>query len=333
LVVAQNTKGSNSIEGIHSSVDDVLAVMGNQTPQETTEADAADIRGYQQAMTYVLELSNDATAGIRHGISSDFLCALHFMLTSSHLEARPGRPRLGQVYVVDESNGETLYEAPKASQLPKLMDELTTGVNLALDEATDGNIVTAAMAHFNCVAIHPFKDGNGRVSRILQSFVLGQTTSTVPPEFMSVEEYLGAHTSDYYAILQLTHGRAFKPKTADTRAWVRFILDAHVEQATLRKQQAIRAEHVWSRLLTLQGELPVLSTLERALPALFDAICGIQVRTSTYVDSVTESGESIAEQTATRDIRRLLDAGLLVSHGQTRGRFYTASEYLMNAVL
>ena len=53
------------------------------------------------------------------------------------------------------------------------------------------------MAHLNLVMIHPFEDGNGRMSRALQSLVLARD-HIVAPEFASIEEYLGRNTPAYY---------------------------------------------------------------------------------------------------------------------------------------
>ncbi|GAB2822248.1 hypothetical protein GCM10027022_10850 [Alpinimonas psychrophila] len=60
--------------------------------------------------------------------------------------------------------------------------------------------VPALMAHLNLVMIHPFRDGNGRMARCLQSLILA-AEGVLSPVFMSVEEYLGNNTQDYYRML------------------------------------------------------------------------------------------------------------------------------------
>ena len=54
-------------------------------------------------------------------------------------------------------------------------------------------VVRGAMAHLHAVSVHPFRDGNGRISRIAQSLVLARE-GFVSPEFGSIEEYLGERT-------------------------------------------------------------------------------------------------------------------------------------------
>ena len=61
--------------------------------------------------------------------------------------------------------------------------------------------MTAAMAHLNLTLIHPFSDGNGRMARCLQTLVLAAAGELVRRSSSSIEEYLGANTAAYYAVL------------------------------------------------------------------------------------------------------------------------------------
>ena len=65
------------------------------------------------------------------------------------------------------------------------------------------------MAHLNLVMIHPFRDGNGRMARALQTMVLAQD-QVVEPTFSSIEEWLGNNTQEYYDVLAAT-GTALAP--------------------------------------------------------------------------------------------------------------------------
>ena len=68
-------------------------------------------------------------------------------------------------------------------------------------------VVRAAMAHLHVVSVHPFRDGNGRISRIVQSLVLARE-GLLAPEFVSIEEYLGRNTRPYYeTLLKVQSGR------------------------------------------------------------------------------------------------------------------------------
>jgi hypothetical protein len=141
------------------------------------------------------------------------------------------------------------------------------------------------------------------------------------PEFSSIEEYLGnrRNTQEYYAVLAQVGGGSWKPMN-DAGPWVTFSLRAHYIQAQTVLHRIKETRRLWEELEALANRegLP-----ERTVPALYDAAVGFRVRRSRYeADADVEAG------TAGRDLRRMVDAGLLVAQGQTRGRRYVRSERL-----
>jgi Fic family protein len=176
------------------------------------------------------------------------------------------------------------------------------------------------MAHLNLVMIHPFKDGNGRMARALQTLVLARY-GILAPEFSSIEEYLGnrRNTQEYYAVLAEVGGGSWKPMN-DASPWVSFNLRAHYIQAQTVLRRVKETRRLWEELEALASRegLP-----ERTVPALYDAAVGFRVRRSKY-----EADADVEPATAGRDLRRMVDAGLLIAQGQTRGRRYIRSERL-----
>ena len=91
------------------------------------------------------------------------------------------------------------------------------------------------MAHLNLVMIHPFRDGNGRMARALQTLVLSRG-GIGEPAFSSIEEWLGGNTEDYYRVLAATGAGAWHPERS-AALWVKFNLRAHHIQAqTVRRR-------------------------------------------------------------------------------------------------
>jgi Fic family protein len=180
------------------------------------------------------------------------------------------------------------------------------------------------MAHLNLTLIHPYSDGNGRMARCLQSYVLAGE-GVLSPEFLSIEEYLGRNTLAYYDVLsEVAQGR-WSPGN-DARPWLRFCLTAHYRQALTLLQRIQEAEALWDRCeqLVRKRRLP-----DRVVGPLCDAARGWRFRRSMYVKTVLSSaGEAISDDTATRDLRALTDAGLLDPIGERRGRLYQPSDQL-----
>ncbi|HTR33113.1 MAG TPA: Fic family protein [Gaiellaceae bacterium] len=319
MAVARAVQGSNSIEGYRASLDDVLAVVDGEAPLDATEETRQALLGYQEAMTYVLQAAQDEIQLIDEG----FIKALHFMMMKYDLSKWPGRWRPGEIFVHRDDTGERVYEGPDAGDVPELI-----GSMLQQLELTDARpLVRAAMAHLNLVMIHPFRDGNGRMARCLQTYVLARERM-IAPVFSSIEEYLGRNTPAYYEILDAVGRGSWQPEN-DALPWVRFCLTGHYRQAvtTLRRMQ--RLEDLWRRIAEIaeRRRLP-----ERVVGPLVEAAYSGRIRRATYVESVeTTHGESIADLTASRDLKALVNAGLFEPVGDTKGRYYTPTDELLGA--
>jgi Fic family protein len=192
---------------------------------------------------------------------------------------------------------------------------------LGLEAEESPAIVRAAMAHLNFVMIHPFRDGNGRMARILQSLVLAHE-GILAPEFASIEEYLGRRTDDYYDVLAEVGGGRWQP-TRDARPWVRFCLTAHFRQARTLSRRVRQAERLW---LILDEEVRAAGLPDRTVLALFDAAQRFRVKNSIYMEHA-----ELSEYAGGRDLKRLVDVGLLEPRGEKRGRFYVATARLLAA--
>ncbi|GAA2109880.1 Fic family protein [Actinomadura alba] len=317
---ARAVQGSNSIEGYVAKLDDAAAIAEGAEPLDADEETRLAIKGYSDAMTYVIQLA-------RHddfSYSTQLIKGIHFMMTSYSLDNRPGDWRRGDIYVRDDRTGDVVYEGPPVEKLSALMAELSDRLGQE-NGCADLVVVRAAMAHLNLVMIHPFRDGNGRMARCLQSLVLARD-GILSPIFMNVEEYLSRNTPAYYEVLAKVGQGRWKPD-GDTRPWLRFMLIAHLRQARTLARRIDESGRLWIELDRLAARHKLH---ERMLTALFDAVMGLRVRNSTYRAALKRSGEgTIAEITASKDLRQLSDAGLLEPRGANRGRFYVGTGELI----
>ncbi|MGB2710953.1 MAG: Fic family protein [Conexibacter sp.] len=314
MTFARAVQGSNSIEGYHASLDDVAAVVEDEPALDATEETRLALAGYRDAMTYVLQVAQDDAPTVDEGL----LKALHFMMLKHDLAKSPGRWRPGYIGVRREETGGIPYEGPRADDVPQLVETMLG--QLAHD---DGPVlVRAAMAHLNLVMIHPFRDGNGRMGRALQTLVLARE-QTVAPVFSSIEEYLGRNTQAYYDVLAEVGQGAWNPHRS-AQPWVRFCLTAHYRQAKTHLRRVEEIEDLWRRCTTM---VEAHGLPERATGALIDVSLGLRVRNASYRRlAETTNGETISELSASRDLKAMVDAGLLQPIGERRGRYYVASQ-------
>ncbi|TCN43946.1 Fic family protein [Kribbella orskensis] len=304
-------QGSNSIEGHEVRLDDAVAALDDEEALSVDERTFAEIRGYRQALGYVLAMAGDA----EFELDVSALRGMHFMMLSHDLSKSPGSYRQGAVYVHDEASGQNVYEGPPAEQVPALVAELMDGLG------SDGDadpLIRAAMAHLNLVMIHPFRDGNGRMARALQTLVLSRG-GIGEPAFSGIEEWLGSNAEDYCRVLAATGDGGWHPDRS-AALWVKFNLRAHHIQAQTIARRYLEAGRMWQAFddVISQFGLP-----ERVADELFDAALGFRIRRSTYVRRA-----AIEQRTATRDLARLAEVGLLVPVGETKGRHYVMGERL-----
>lgn len=319
ILSAKAIQGSNSIEGLEVSDDEaVAAVAGHEPEGDSPEDSVKAVLGYQRAMTYVLQLAKDEHFAYDPAI----IRSLHFMMTEYDLDASPGLWRPGQIWVRNDQTGEIVYEGPDSQQVPDLVACLMRQIDSGMDEYPA--MIRAAMAHLNLVMIHPFRDGNGRMSRCLQTLVLAREGILVP-EFCSIEEFLGRNTQWYYDVLAHTGKGNWNPEN-DTTDWIRFCLTAHYVQAASVLRRITESEQMWSRLEDTVEDAKLPS---RAIEGLFHATFGLRLRNASYRSAVESAGEEISNQTATNDLRRMVTAGLLEKKGAKRGSYYVADKPLI----
>lgn len=307
---AASAAGSTAIEGFSVTPEEASELVDRQAVGPGEDENRQAVACYARAMDHVGAMAADPAFRWLDRVVLD----LHFDACWFQRKKGPGLWRTGPIGVTG-ADGSLEYRGPDAEEVPGLIAEIIAW--LAADEPKADGIVRAAMAHLNLISVHPFRDGNGRVSRIVQSLVLaleGEST----PELISIEEFLGAHTQDYYAALREVQAGSYQPQR-DATSWVEFCVEAHIAQAHQRLGQIERAATRWGRLEALVAERGWPDRLTIALEQ------GLSGRT----DRGRYSAEAdISPTTASHDVRRLLDAGFLDQQGQGRSTAYVASERL-----
>lgn len=307
---AASARSSIEIEGFRVPADEARAAVEGRARAPETE-DQLALACYARAMDHVGVLAGDP----RFLWCDRVVLDLHFDVCHFQRDRSPGRFREEPIAVTAPEGGPPAFVGPPSADVPALMDEVVAWL---ADGDLDAHVsVRAAMAHLHVVSVHPFRDGNGRVSRIVQSAVLARE-GPLAPEFVSIEEHLGRHTTAYYDALRAVQGGGYAPER-DATTWVRFCVDAQVAQMRARLDQITEAGRRWTILEQLVAD--------RGWPER--TAIGLQESLLAGVDRATYAAAAdVGLQTATNDLRRLVDAGLVRQVGRGRSTRYLASDAL-----
>ena len=201
-----------------------------------------------------------------------------------------------QPWAIFNQSGAVVYLAPPAMAVPSLMDEYIE----YLGGLSDHLAVIATLAQFIFEKIHPFADGNGRVGRLISSFLLeksGYGFRGLAP----FEEYIEEHRSSYYSHLE---------PASDCTGFIEFSLEALVFQ--LKKDV--------SQLTQREAELPE----DSLLPRRREILDIIHDHPHCTFDFLRRRFSAVNVKTLHYDLAQLRKKGFISKHGQTKGVVYTA---------
>lgn len=226
---------SSQIEGTQSSLNDLLAAEASVLSPDRPK-DVADVVNYVHAMNFGLERLRTLPLSIR------LIKEIHDRLLSgargSHLT--PGELRRSQNWIGPP--GCTLNDAsfvpPPPDQVARLLSDLEKFLHVPTDMPL---LIQIGLVHAQFETIHPFLDGNGRVGRLLISFLLCQRDILLKP-VLYLSHYFKRHRTEYYERLQAVRDRG------DWENWLSFFLRGVVEVSaeatnTARHILALREEH------------------------------------------------------------------------------------------
>jgi Fic family protein len=312
---ASSIESSISIEGFHVPEDQAARLLAGAEPVDPADENLMALTSYARAMDHVGAMAIDTAFHWSERVILD----LHFDACHFQRDRTPGRWRTGPIGVTRPGGGGLAYRGPDAEEVPALMNEVAQWLERGDPDAHV--VLRAAMAHLHLVSVHPFRDGNGRVARIVQSLVLARD-GLLTPELGSIEEYLGRNTPTYYSLLAETQGGRYQPRR-DATAWVAFCVRAHLEQAQHRISQLTEAGARWAHL---ESVIEQRGWPDRLVIALEQSLFHGTDRLSYAAEA------EVSPATASADLRRLLDAGLLVQRGRGRATRYVAADALRAGV-
>lgn len=300
---------SSQIEGTQSSLQDLLSAESHLLAKSDS-GDVGEVVNYVAAMNHGLARLHERPVSIR------LIREIHTELMRGARGGRltPGELRTAQNWI--GAPGGTLAEAsfvpPPPSHVPSALGELETFLHASPLPA----LLTIGLVHAQFETIHPFLDGNGRIGRLLITFLLTQT-GTLQKPVLYLSHYFKRHRRAYYEHLQAVRDRG------DWESWLTFFLTGVAQVSADATETA--------RRILLMREMHRKAVTERlgrtagnghtVLESLFDrpiiAVDGIRKLTGTTFPAANTLAA------------RLVDAGILTEiTGQARHRRFRYDPYI-----
>ncbi len=293
---------SSAIEGEKLDAEEVRSSIARRLGLEYAGAAVAsrDVEG-------IVEMMLDATQNYAQPLTTERLFGWHAALFPT---GRSGMHRIavgawrpveaGAMQVVSGPIGreKVHFEAPSAEKLDHEM-------NMFLEwfEAANGvdPVVKAGVAHFWFVTIHPFEDGNGRIGRAIVDLELARADGTAE-RFYSMSSQIETERKEYY--LQLERGQR---NGLDVTLWLEWFLGC-LSRAIAKADETLSGVLQKARLWEKVNLQPVNERQRKVINRLLDGFEG-KLTSSKYAKLV-----KCSEDTALRDIRTLVERGILIKN-------------------
>ena len=299
---------STRIEGVKLSDTEIEALLSGLSTESFASRDEEEVAGYAEAVNVIFDAHESLP------FNENYICQLHHItLQYSSKDVRHRgeyKKHPNHVEAFDEKGNSLgiIFETASAFDTPFKMRELVEWTQKALDEKALHPLLVIAVFVVKFLAIHPFQDGNGRLSRVLTLLLLLQTGYDYVP-YSSLEQLIENNKEGYYRALRLTQKTLSNEKEdekPDWSPWVSFFLE------TLLKQK----QRLESRLA--QEQLIVESALSKREEQLISILKDRgQI---TIAELVTITG--VNRNTLKSSLKKLDNLQLIQLHGKGRGAFY-----------
>jgi Fic family protein len=228
---------SSQIEGTQSSLQNLLAAEAQLFDPDTPK-DVNEVANYVRAMNYGLSRLADLPVSVR------LIREIHAQLMQGVRGGRlqPGELRTTQNWIGPAgcTRAEATFVPPPPDEVPRALSDLERFLH---DGGGLPPLVQVGLAHVQFETIHPFLDGNGRIGRLLITFLLTEKRLLSKP-VLYLSHYFKQHRSEYYDRLQAVRD------AGDWEGWLAFFLDGvievsqqatHTAAAILRMREDYRA--------------------------------------------------------------------------------------------
>jgi len=306
VATIESVGSSTRIEGAKLSDAQVETLLSNLTSTSFKTRDEQEVAGYAETMDLVFQAYEDLH------LTENHIRQLHQQLLRHSVKDERHRgdyKTLPNHVVAKDAQGREIgivFETATPFETPREMEELVRWAAKSIEEASMHPLLIIGVFNVVFLAIHPFQDGNGRLSRILITLMLLRAGYDYVP-YASLESVVEENKDLYYKALRRTQ-TTLKQDFPDWEPWLGFFLRC------LKKQKANLAEKVEEGQGLLDNGLPTLSLEILKLLEENERL--------TIAEIVKYTGAN--QNTLKVRLRELVNDGRIKRHGKARATWYSS---------
>lgn len=296
----------------------VIATPGTQPDEVARQAgivgkarDIQEVLNYRAVLDWINDWGKKQSEGTRPLYTEDMLRALHSICVHRIIPAdNCGAYRTQRVVVRSVESGQIAYRPPIPEEVPLLLREFFTWLN-GPESASMHTVFRAAITHYQLVHIHPFIEGNGRTARAI-ALTLMYAEGYDVKRFFSLEQYFDNDIEGYYRAIKSVQDSA----NSDMTYWLEYFayglaieLD-RIKQAVLKLSADFRLQKKLGHQIALtERQLIIMEYL--------------QEQGKVTSQDLNDILPLISTDTILRDLKDLIEKGIIRKHGVTKGVHYT----------
>lgn len=299
---------SSQIEGTQSSLSDLLLFENSEAPGVPID-DVTEVSCYVSAMDYGLERLKEFPLSLR------LIREIHekLMNNSRGGHKQPGDFRSSQNWIGGTRPGNAHFVPPPPEKLMECLDQFEKFIHD--DTVKLPALIKAALAHVQFETIHPFLDGNGRLGRLLITFILC-TEGVLKEPLLYLSLYFKANRQAYYDHLQSVR------ETGDWESWVKFFLIGVIDTANQATETAQSIVHLF------HNDRSDIETSGKSTAAILTIHSYLQHHPISNTSSIREK-TGLSQPTVMRSLSALEDLKIVQEvTGKERHKVFIYSKYL-----
>ena len=287
------------IEGTQLTLDQARRLLAGEDVSNVDPNDVRELLNYRRAFDFVSKYLDSGEY-----ITEELILQIHKRLVEGVRggAATPGEYRNVQNYVVNSATGDIIYTPPPPEEVSGMMETLIEWLN---SEKETHPVLVSGISQFQLVHVHPFRDGNGRTSRLLSTLCLYRAGYDFKRLF-TISEYYDRDRAAFYSAIQNV-----REQDMDMTGWLEYFVEGlatQMQEMVERGKGAMRNDLIVKQYELKERQAKVLKFfLENDV---------------MYMRDMEVLCPEVNRRTLQRDLRQMEALGIIRRKGVARKSYY-----------